>query len=359
LACLKTDLPLLMMHCVILGVLFISAESLRQIKSHIYTPLQGDKQNQLKIAFATMLAHEPHDGSVGFLDSWGILAESIRTHMGHLQPELIAIVTPKVKKSRRILTTQGWTVYEGKLADTSLIRSDELRKTVEGNGCCGSAEILKAEPLLWTQYDRVVLTDTDTLVHHSFEELFHFNKTLIWSSGLFQQEHLQAGFMVFKPNPTMHQEMMDIWHRGHFDSSGWEKSGIGYYYGGATISGVLPYMFMKLHPEEGHMVDPCRYNHNGADKTFYKLQLGEDEAHADPYCEGFNFRETVFNHFTGCPKPWDCAYGDPQKNQTEACKYFIRQWFVMRRNVAAKFGQNVSREPCTAGHSYEQVSFSI
>lgn len=337
-------------------------------------------KKQLKIAFATMLAHDPEDDHTGayatngaFLDSWGVLGESIRTHMGHLNPDLIAIVTPKVKSSRAKLIKMGWTLYEGELPSTALLRNKAHKEEVESSGCCGSAEMLKAEPLLWTQYDRVVMTDTDTLMHGSIEDLFQYNKTLIFSEGSFADEYLQASMMVFKPSLSRHREMMDIWHRGDFGSEGWDKSGIGYYYGGATVSGVLPYMFIRLHPEEGMMADPCRYNHNGMnetnvwehhsqvpdlkldDKPWVSLKFSSFGDMGAPYCQNFDHvKETKFSHFTNCNKPWNCDMKD-EHDATEACMYFTKQWFIVKERAAAKLGQTISSQPCVGGPSEYKV----
>jgi len=343
------------MRSTLIMSILISVKSLRYSTSHTLTSSPHENK-QLKIAFATMLAHEPDEDArgtqrVGFLDSWGVLAESIRTHMGHLHPDLIAIVTPKVQRSRATLIELGWTLYEGQLPDISLVRNDDLRNEVESSGCCGSAEFLKAEPLLWTHYDRVIMTDTDMLVHHSFEELFQLNKTLVWTQGTFVQEDCQAALLIYRPSLERHQEMMDIWHRGDFGPRGWEQSDIGYFYGGATISGLLPYMFLKLHPEEGEMVDPCRYNHNGAKTTGYKAGDNQEV----PYCKDFHLQDTAFNHFVGgCPKPWHCEYSGPQ---VQACEYFTKQWFIVRERVAANLHRNVSSEPACAGEGqYRQLS---
>jgi hypothetical protein len=58
---------------------------------------------------------------------------------------------------------------------------------------------------------------------------------------------IQTGFLLFNPSLISHryEEIVSIIKRGKFGGNGWENSGIGFFYGGATTAGVLTYMLAK------------------------------------------------------------------------------------------------------------------
>jgi len=280
-----------------------------------------------KIAFMTMISSDPGPGKLARLDGAGVLAESIRTHMGYLSPDLIAIVSSNVSTSRPILKKFGWQILQRPLPDLNLVRSVSFRREVRHGGYCGYAEMLKLEAYRMIDYDRVVVMDTDMLVHDSFEELFNRNETTIYTAPFGDKaesaELLQGAFLVIRPNVQRYDEIMDVWYGGNFSGQGWNLSGIGYYYGGSTVQGILPFFWKKVHPEEAVEVDQCVYNNNAKD---------------DHLCPG----SAKVSHFTICQKPWYCLV-----DHRRLCSEFTRQWWKVYRQTAKRLVRgNVSVKPC-------------
>jgi hypothetical protein len=72
---------------------------------------------------------------------------------------------------------------------------------------------------------------------------------------------------------------------------GWNSSHIGWYWGGMTVQGILPYYYHKISaPGRTLIVDRCYYN-TMADT---------------PECSVQKIEELKSAHFTVCQKPWGC-----------------------------------------------------
>jgi len=287
-----------------------------------------------KIAFMTFLANDPHEGKLAKLDGAGVLAQSIQTHMGHLNYEMLAVVTPGVVTSRPILEKFGYKIVEYEEPDIHKIRNPSFAQEVVSDGCCGPSEMLKLMAYKMTDYDRLFVMDTDTLVHGSFEELLSRPETTLYTAPFAEKEgeQLQGSFLVIKPNPEMYDEIMDTWYAGEFGGDGWNHSGIGYSYGGRTVQGILPYFLKKVHPETSAEIDHCIYNNNGDERG--------------GYCEGRDPSEAKMNHFTVCQKPWYCRY----PNNGGPCSKFTHAWWNTYDQLAAKLQNTgetvVEHEPC-------------
>lgn len=56
---------------------------------------------------------------------------------------------------------------------------------------------------------------------------------------------MNGGFMVIRPNMVHYERMLALIYEGDFrDSTGWHGSGIGWCYGGQTIQGIVPYLYL-------------------------------------------------------------------------------------------------------------------
>merc|ERR1712187_788580 len=182
-----------------------------------------------------------------------------------------------------------------------------------------------------TDYDYVVVMDTDTFVHASFEELFTRKETTLYTApyAKSQNEQMQGAFIVIRPSPKRYNEIMQTWYAGSWSGDGWNHSGIGYSYGGSTVQGILPYFCKKVHPEDSAEVDHCVYNHNGDKKD---------------YCPGYDYKAAKVNHFTVCQKPWYCFH---PKGGSEACTHFTYAWWRTYNRLAKRFGRTGNdAEPC-------------
>jgi hypothetical protein len=72
---------------------------------------------------------------------------------------------------------------------------------------------------------------------------------------------------------------------------GWNSSNIGWYWGGMTVQGVLPYYYFRVSsPDRTQIVDRCYYNTMADTPACSTQQVGEVKS----------------AHFTVCQKPWTC-----------------------------------------------------
>lgn len=73
---------------------------------------------------------------------------------------------------------------------------------------------------------------------------------------------VQGGFLIIKPSLEDYSRLIDILMIGDYRGGGaWGGTGIGWFWGGKTIQGVLPYYYNRLNPPERSLrVDRCVYN---------------------------------------------------------------------------------------------------
>jgi hypothetical protein len=72
---------------------------------------------------------------------------------------------------------------------------------------------------------------------------------------------------------------------------GWNSSHIGWFWGGMTVQGILPYYYNRITtPGRSKIVDRCYYN-TMADT---------------PECSVQTLDQLKSAHFTVCQKPWGC-----------------------------------------------------
>lgn len=114
---------------------------------------------------------------------------------------------------------------------------------------------------------------------------------------------------------------------------GWNASNIGWYWGGMTVQGILPYYYHKITtPGRSAIVDRCYYN-TMADT---------------PECSNQTLPELKSAHFTVCQKPWGCflQVGSP------LCRALHQRWFELRAEAEVFFDlqpSSQSQPACSGG----------
>lgn len=73
---------------------------------------------------------------------------------------------------------------------------------------------------------------------------------------------MKGGFLVIKPNMTDYKEYINILMEGDYRSgSAWGGTKIGWFWGGKTIQGIVPYYYNKYTtPGRSLILDRCYYN---------------------------------------------------------------------------------------------------
>jgi hypothetical protein len=242
----------------------------------------------------------------------------------------IAFVHPNVTTSREPLSKLGYHVIEVPIPiNASAIRFDFLREKINKNGCCGAAELIKLSSYRLLQYDRVIHLDADVIMLNPIDELFELPYSLIYSTdpnmatfkkGI-DKMPVQGGFIILQPSITdyrgiIHAEMNTEFRKYH----GWNSSHIGWYWGGMTVQGILPYYYHRLsNPNRTHIVNRCYYN-SMADTDECMWQFVGDLKSA---------------HFTVCQKPWGCW----MKVQSNVLCHDLHQtWFQYRQEAEIFYG---------------------
>lgn len=180
----------------------------------------------------------------GFLDSAGALVQSIIEAKSVHKITLIALVHKDVKYCLPILEAMG---YEIRAYDTPFqiedVENKKIGEEMKTDGCCGILEALKLWAWTWTEFDVVLSIDADVHFHKNFDELFELKTTLGWTHGATadrNQELMNGGYLIIKPNKKHFDDMVELLKEGDFrDGRGWKGSGIGWVYGGRTIQGIF------------------------------------------------------------------------------------------------------------------------
>jgi len=115
------------------------------------------------------------------------------------------------------------------------------------------------------RYHRVVHLDMDSLPLQNMDELFAGARSLVYTAdynmGYKPHPPVQGGFAVVAPDAAVHAALWALVRKGAYrKGEGWNKSGIGRFWGGATFQGLLPYYFYAVAPPEASAeVDRCVY----------------------------------------------------------------------------------------------------
>lgn len=150
--------------------------------------------------------------------------------------------------------------------------------------CCSSSHLIKFK--------------LDCLLQ-PISELFQMPYSLIYTTdpnmATFKAEDkqpAQGGFLVMKPSVDDYEGLINILLTCDFViHQGWNRSQIGWFWGGMTVQGVLPYYYNRItKPGRSIKIDRCIYN------TMADV----------PECMVQNLTDIKSAHFTVCQKPWNC-----------------------------------------------------
>lgn len=143
---------------------------------------------------------------------------------------------------------------------------------------------------------------------------------------------VQGGFIVFTPSEQDYLNVMNIMLTTEFrKGKGWNSSHIGWFWGGMTVQGVLPYYYNKVtEPGRSKVLDRCYYN----------TMADTDE------CQVQTIDQIKSAHFTVCQKPWSCY----RAFINDLCGALHKKWFALRRQAEEFYGLPPTEKPCPAGH---------
>lgn len=314
-----------------------------RINSNSNPPTPLLKNSRKRVAFAITITK---DGP--FLDGAAVLAYSIFDSFERsiFDISLVAFVHPNVKSSRPILTRLGYHVIEATTPiNISAIQFTFLREKINKNGCCGASELIKLNSYRLLQYERVVHIDADTMMINPIDELLLRNYSLIYTTDpnmatykCAQCMPVQGGFLVLKPSDEDFRALIDtVMTTEFYKDHGWNRSNIGWFWGGMTVQGLLPYYYSKVtSPGRSQVVDRCYYN-TMADTTD---------------CSTQELHELKSAHFTVCQKPWTCEkqYNSPPAwTHSRLCEDLHKRWFEIRVGAERFYNISVNANPCPKG----------
>mmetsp|Transcript_26264 Transcript_26264/g.105098 ORF Transcript_26264/g.105098 Transcript_26264/m.105098 type:complete len:279 (+) Transcript_26264:1353-2189(+) len=155
----------------------------------------------------------------------------------------------------------------------------------------------------------------------------------------------QGGFVVARPDLDTFEALCAVVRAGDFRAgSGWAGTGVGSFYGGMTIQGLVPYFFEMVRPGAGVAVDNCVYNNmanNPRSVGGFGKGVCRDGSPADDCkdCRLVDVATVKTVHFTICQKPWGCFDARNQRcPYCPICTKFHRLWFEAREAMEREWG---------------------
>ena len=304
-----------------------------------------------------------------FIDGAAVLVESVRQQMSDVT--FVAFVTKRVTaKSRELLRFVGFrSILEKELPiDPRKIKGKLLREKWSNDtrrgGCCGAWELLKLYAWTLTEYDRVVHVDMDTLLLRSIDDILDLPYDLVYTAdynmmNVKQRQKgippaVQGGFLVIRPNLTTFSALRTVSQDGKWGGnygSGWEKSGIGHWWGGSTIQGLLPFFFAVKMPGSAKEVDRCVY-----DNMIDRPVRDPPPAVGPTDCKALPLSEIKFTHFTVCQKPWSCRPRS-ENDRNNLCLQLHAKWFALRHDLERRFDLAPSPDPPCHRRRYAPIAF--
>jgi hypothetical protein len=305
------------------------------------------KVKRSSMAFAVTLTslHFDEKGR-GLLDGLHVLRESIETTCvdSAYFCDAVAFLSPNVPaKVHPIVEAAGWQVYPDRdvPVDITRIKGDNLRERIDKSGCCGASELIKLWSWTLLQYDRVVHMDVDTMLLGPLDELLDLEEEFVYTldpamATSKRNTPVQGGFLLLKPSMDVFENLVQIIYEGNWGGQGWRGSGIGFFWGGATIQGILSYYYrsgIEASPGQASEANRCMYN-----------QMFDTDECMDFAADHRDLVRSV--HFTQkCPKPWSCSVV-----KDEACLSFISQWNGYRTKLLQ--ARKLQPLPLCKGGSY-------
>lgn len=273
----------------------------------------------------------------------------------------IAFVMPDVEtKWHAVLRHYGWDVRPTQYP----VEANEIKKRLTANvvtndNMYGLSEIAKFYGLILTDFDRVVVLEPESHVHHSIRSIIEaFDVALLdqphaalgWTRGFPGSRRMDGSFLVFNPSadgPIHYKEILEVFREGEYsDTTGWRFSGAGVTEGGggATLHGLLPYYFQSHH-SSGHFdteMERCRFN--------AKAELLE--------CQMSPFDAMVVTSFNSaeCWSPFQCQRQEI-KLCTEMTDDFWQHWKALQSTQVSRLG--IAAPVSTTEKCYEAFSKNV
>eukprot|EP00904_Undaria_pinnatifida_P012645 jgi/Undpi1/8510/HiC_scaffold_25.g10977.m1 len=326
---------------------------------------QGSGPDAPVVAYAISLTSLELPKALSVLDAAEVLMRSIRNTCAFSAYgcETVAFVLPSInEEGKRLVEGMGWRIIVKDLpVAVEDIENKMYREHVVNSGCCGANEFIKLHAYTLTEYHRVVHLDVDTLLLHPLDRLMESDASLLYTTdpamALAGQKvfPIQGGFLLVRPDLTVYENLQAIVRKGDWKKGrGWSNSKIGWFYGGATIQGLLPYYYNVFGKGTAIEVDRCVYNHmsdthdcsSGHYSATIPLGATAQDTEQDTTSASRDAVAIRSVHFTqSCPKPWLCVRVPPGVGP---CKSLQNAWLEGRREILADKGVPFS-EACNRG----------
>lgn len=217
-------------------------------------------------------------------------------------------------------------------------------------------ELIKLNAFALEGFHRVVHLDMDSMVLQNMDELFDLDQDLVYTCDYNMQPGqqrargkvpcpVQGGFVVVRPSQQAFAQMVDVVKQGRFGGpfgSGWNGTGIGHWWGGATFQGIVPFFFQ-------HAADKQRFPSLEVDRCTYNNMVDNPIVNPPPHTGGADCRavplETIKNvHFTLCQKPWKCSFSRQPADEQQLCQALHARWHELRHGLEVTRGLDPSAE---------------
>jgi len=308
------------------------------------------------------------NSSAEWHDAFAILALSVKKAFAtsKFELDLLALTSKAISnKEDTVLKNLGFIVRPLPLP----IRADSIQNTFTREevkkGCCGEIEMLKLHGLTFTEYHRVVVIDGDIMFLHNIDSILDSPFSL---AGTYDYEldvssskvpMINGGFLVFTPNTTDFQQIVDTVKEGDFRSgTGWKGLDVGWGYGGVGPQGLLAYHYNKETLLAGESMAKKRDLPGQMSEGIKSTRVESLDRSQFDVIDTHPLQEALGNgtakvgdirvfHFTGlCEKPWKC-----KRARSDVCKAMVDKWWELRNECATARGIKAS-ERCKDGGSY-------
>jgi len=156
---------------------------------------------------------------------------------------------------------------------------------------------------------------------------------------------VQGGLLVLRPSMEVYNEFVSIIKEGDFrENEGWGGL-VGWFYGGATFQGIVPYYYDALHRGEAVELNRCVYNQMADNPIVDEDQSGSEKGSCitgEKECEDCRNRplEDIMSvHFTICQKPWECLPMEDDVIEEWLCHKLHHEWHRIRADLEQSWGR--------------------
>ena len=115
------------------------------------------------------------------------------------------------------------------------------------------------------EFNRVFIDGT-VMFLKNIDELFDGEEEILYTGDPDRQlgssiSPAHQSFLIMKPSLERFEEFKAIIKKGEHGRYGWRESQIGNFLGGQSLSGLLPYVYQKLHKKAfSRQLNRCQYN---------------------------------------------------------------------------------------------------